>query len=82
MTGHGGARAGAGRKRLTWAELLAERRFDWRNGRHRRLLEEEDLPADAPEKLRELQERYRNPWGDRAWFARQFGKVLTGEESS
>src|SRR5215213_3831653 len=41
--GRGGARAGAGRPRVTLAELVAERRFDWRNRRHRRALLEGDL---------------------------------------
>lgn len=78
LTAHGGARTGAGRKQLTWAQLLAERRFDWRNARHRQLLEAVDLPADAPEELHELQRRYRNPWGARAWFAQEFARKVAG----
>ncbi len=45
-SGRGGARAGAGRPRVSLDELVRERRFDWRNRRHRRaLLEDELSPA-------------------------------------
>lgn len=49
--GWGGARPGAGRKRVRLADLVAERRFDWTNARHRRALKEDVgfvVPDDHP----------------------------------
>ena len=51
MSGHGGARPGAGRRRVQLADLVAEKRFDWRNPRHRRALKEDVgfvVPEDHP----------------------------------
>jgi len=75
---HGGARAGAGRKRLTLERLVLEERFDPTNVRHRWLLEHEDLPEGH--RLVGVQRSYR--WSmnrnDRAFIARRFADLVEG----
>jgi hypothetical protein len=51
---HGGARPGAGRPRLTLAELVRSRSFDWQSRRHRRLLLEDEVPDWLQERLEAL----------------------------
>jgi hypothetical protein len=64
LSGWGGVRAGAGRRRVTLAELVAERRFSAGNHRHRRALVEDELPeledVEKLEQLRLLQDRFRS----------------------
>jgi hypothetical protein len=57
--GHGGRRVGAGRPPLRLADLLAEGRFDAGSGRHRRLLDVDELPDGADPELARLQSAYR-----------------------
>jgi hypothetical protein len=70
----GGARTGAGRKRVTLAELIESGEWSWRNPTHRRRLEEEDVEGD--EGLEEVQELYRRHiYAGRqytSWFAQRF----------
>lgn len=54
----GGKRSGAGRPRVTLAQLVESRSFNPESDRHRRLLETDELPAEW-EHLRELQDSYR-----------------------
>ena len=42
----GGARPGAGRKKVTLSETISARTFNWRNPTHRDRLEEEDVVYD------------------------------------
>jgi hypothetical protein len=77
--GWGGARPGAGRPRRTLADIIAKGEFDWRNQRHRRLLNDEDV--EDPE-LRESQDAYRRyyGWADRgrlSWIAQAFAREVT-----
>src|SRR5829696_9220596 len=79
--GRGGARAGAGRPRVTLVELVAERRFDWRNRRHRRALLESNLDGlehPEAERLVSLAERYRatHRHTGGSWVAELFGLVV------
>jgi len=63
------------------AELVAERRFDWRNRRHRRALLESDLDSiehPEAERLVWLAERYRETHHHTggSWVAELFGLVV------
>jgi hypothetical protein len=74
----GGARTGAGRKRVTLAELIESGEWSWRNPTHRRRLEEEDVEGD--EELEEVQELYRRHiYAGRqytSWFAQRFENLV------
>jgi hypothetical protein len=77
--GRGGARPGAGRPRLRLAQLVAERRFDWRSPRHRRALLEDELP-EMPATMVELAEAYRRTAGTQgaaaaSWLAQRFAHL-------
>lgn len=83
-SGHGGARPGSGRPRVTLLELVRERRFDWRNSGHRRALLEDELPlgefADPVRVERVVVEyRLRQQIGDRSgasFLARSFAEIV------
>jgi hypothetical protein len=74
----GGARQGAGRKRVTLAELIDSGRWDWRNPTHRRRLEDEDVEGD--EEPAELQAYYRrdmyNGRQETSWWAQRFENAV------
>jgi hypothetical protein len=60
---------------------VLERRFDWRNKRHRRALDEDELelPGDDPrfEDLARVQPAYRRAFrSEAAFLARRFGDVI------
>jgi len=76
-SGHGGARAGAGRKPVTLVELVVEERFNASSARHRQLLEEEDLPAHWPD-LVYFQRAYRRALSphNRGAIARSFADLV------
>ena len=81
--GHGGARPGAGRPRLTLAQLVEERRFDSRLPRHREALLRDELPADLAPELRKLAEGYRREGGGAAaaWIAQRFAAGVTDPDA-
>jgi hypothetical protein len=70
----GDARSGAGRKRVTLAELIESGEWNWRNPIHRRRLEEEEVEGD--EELAQIQNLYRKRiWHGRtetSWWAQRF----------
>ena len=54
----GGARPGAGRKKVTLRQLIESGEWNWRNPTHRRCLEQENVEGDS--ELEELQWFYRD----------------------
>ena len=80
----GGSRPGAGRPRVQLTTLVLERRFKWRNRRHRAALlrDELDLPSDYPraDELEEVRVAYRRqPWGGAASsLAQYFERMANG----
>jgi hypothetical protein len=77
----GGARPGAGRKKLTLQGLVDCRSFKWSNQRHRKLLLEDSLPLTnhpAGEELTRIAELYRrNPHRpDGHFWAQRFEAVV------
>jgi hypothetical protein len=48
-----------GRPRNSLQGLVSSGKWSWRNARHRRLLQSEDLPKGADKRLREIQAWYR-----------------------
>jgi hypothetical protein len=83
MSPRGGSRPGAGRPPVRLTTLVLERRFNWRNRRHRAALlrDELDLPGDDPraDHLEELRIAYRRERGSAAcWLAECFEDAVRG----
>lgn len=81
--GHGGARSGAGRPRLTLAQLVKARRFDAHNPRHRRALLDDEFPAGLAPELERTALAYRREGGGAAasWIAQRFAAGVTDPDA-
>jgi len=86
MSGHGGRRVGAGRPKVTLDELVVERRFNSRNGRHRRALLEDSLTLPADTDRLDFLHRHAAAYGrstdrgSRATLAQAFAAVVQMED--